>query len=116
MSLSLQDIERYFQSFDDSKFIGLSAGGTVWDTIEDLRDVVGPGFEAVDAVESLVFTKVEISVIDPDTAVLVNEFQQISRLKNGTRVESFGGGSQVWSKGTGAWKLVSVSASSKPNL
>jgi hypothetical protein len=36
-------------------------------------------------------------------------------LKNGSIINVSGGGSQVWSKQSGNWKIVSISASSKPN-
>lgn len=56
-----------------------------------------------------------MSVIDSYTAVLVNEFVQSMTLKDGSIINVSGGGSQVWSKRSGNWKIVSVSASDKPS-
>lgn len=108
------DTERYFEYFELDKFVGLSADGTNWNSIDDLRALIKPSFDMVEKVESLEFTNVHISVIDPNTAVLVNEYEQRILLKSGEIVQDAGGGAQVWSKISGKWKLVSVSASSKP--
>ncbi len=66
------------------------------------------------AYQSLKFPNVNVSVIDDNTAILVNEFTQTVLLRNGTTYTASGGGTQVWSKRSGQWKLVSVSASNKP--
>ncbi len=107
------DIERYFGFFNHEKFIGLNADGTVWHSVEDLKKLIEPGFSSTVKIESLEFSQVRISVIDSNTAVLVNEFSQVMELQNGYEVTSQGGGAQVWSKSTGQWQLVSVSASNK---
>ncbi len=105
------DTKKYFSFIDEKKFSGLNAQGKNWNSIDGLRAMIEPGFAAVDKIKSLVFTNVHITVIDANTAILVNEFQQQVLLKNGARFEGVGGGAQVWSKSTGQWKLVSISAS-----
>ncbi len=55
--------------------------------------------------------KEKFTVINPSTAILVNEYKQTIRLKNKNVVKQAGGGTQVWSKSGNAWKLVSISAS-----
>ncbi len=105
------DIERYFASFNHEKFVGLNADGTIWQSVEDLRKVIGPGFASIEKIVSLDFSQVHVSVIDLNTAVLVNEFTQVMELQDGYEVTSQGGGAQVWSKSSGQWQLVSVSAS-----
>lgn len=107
------DSESYFKFFDKEKFLGLNADGTNWNSISDLRKLIEVGFDAVESVESLKFTNVKISVIDKNTAILVNEYEQILLLKNDSRVTNYGGGAQVWSKASGEWKLASISASTK---
>jgi len=109
----LLDAERYFGYLDFDKFVGLNADGTNWNSINDLKALIGPSFDSIEKIESLNFTNVKVSVIDPNTAILVNEFEQSILLKSGEVVNSAGGGVQVWSKVSGNWKLVSVSASSK---
>lgn len=103
--------EAYFAHFDKTKFVGLNADGSNWNSIDDLRALVEPGFAAIEAVETLHFPNVKISVIDAHTAILVNEYQQSLVLKGGNKMSLAGGGTQVWSKASGTWKLVSVSAS-----
>lgn len=107
------DTSAYFSYFDHDKFSGLNADGTNWTSINDLTAIVEPGFSLTRKIESLEFTHVHITVIDNQTAILVNEYEQQILLKNGERVSDAGGGSQVWSRSTGQWKLVSVSASIK---
>ena len=109
------DVKGYFAFFDHEKFVGLNADGTNWNSIEDLERLIYPSFELIQKVESLVFTNVRISVIDANTAILVNEYEQRVLLKSGELVDFAGGGTQVWSKASGRWKLVSVSASVKPS-
>jgi hypothetical protein len=110
------DVERYFSYFDKEKFTGLNADGTVWSSMKDFEMLVIPGFASVKRIASLEFSKVIITEINQTTAVLVNEYKQRIELKNGEIVDDAGGGTQIWSKSSGAWKLVSVSASEKPKL
>ncbi len=105
------DFDRYLALFDHERFTGLHANGTVMHTITDLVETYQPGFAMVDAIEDLVFQRVKITVIDKNTAILVNEYKDRSRLKTGEVVEGQGGGTQVWSRNGTAWKLVSVSSS-----
>ncbi len=108
------DSDQYFQHFDAEHFIGLNNDGSTWHSIDDLRALIEPGFSAIDKIESLRFTHVKLSVIDKNTVILVNEFEQELVLKDGSNVTVAGGGTQVWSKSGGDWKLVSISASNKP--
>lgn len=108
------DAARYFSHFDADKFVGLNADGTVWQSLDDLEPMINEGFAAIATVTALVFDKVKVSVIDAQTAVLVNEFVQTIEFKHGGTAKYAGGGAQVWSKRSGAWKLVSISASNSP--
>lgn len=108
------DAKRYFQLFDAEKFVGLNSDGTNWNSIAELVPLIKTGFDTIEKVTSLEFPNINISIIDNNTAVLVNEFSQSMVLKNGASVSVSGGGTQVWSKRSGEWKLVSVSASNKP--
>ena len=108
------DSHAYFQHFDHNKFVGLNSDGTNWNSIDDLKPLIEGGFGSIASVNQLVFTNVRVSVIDTYTAILVNEYQQSVTLKSGDLVHLAGGGTQVWSKRSGQWKLVSVSGSNKP--
>ena len=105
------DSEKYFAYFDKEKFTGLNADGTVWHSIKNLETLINSGFPMIDKSISLEFKNVKVTVIDQTTAILVNEYKQSLLLKNGNLVNQSGGGTQVWFKSKGAWKLVSVSAS-----
>lgn len=108
------DAQQYFTFFAQDQFVGLNADGTIWSSIDDLKKLIEPGFNAVAKVESLIFPVVQVSVIDANTAVLVNQYEQVLVLKSGQKILVAGGGAQVWSRLSGQWKLVSISASSKP--
>jgi hypothetical protein len=110
------DADRYFAYFDKEKFTGSNADGTVFRSIKDLEMLIVPGFASVKSIISLEFHNVKITVINQTTVILVNEFKERVELKNGDVVEQAGAGTQVWSKTSGAWKLVSVSASDKPKI
>ena len=60
---------------------------------------------------SLDFANVKVTVINPTTVILVNEYKQTMLLKSGGLVKQSGGGTQVWAKTNDSWKIVSVSAS-----
>jgi hypothetical protein len=105
------DSQRYFACFDKEKFTGLNVDGKVWHSIEALERLVSPGFSQVEEVVSLEFHNVKVTVVNPATAILVNEFRETSRLKDGTVVTQAGGGVQVWARSGSTWKLVSVAAS-----
>ena len=105
------DSNRYFEYYDTEKFTGLNADGTVWHSFKDLETLIDTGFSLTEKVIALEFKKVKVTVISPDTAILVNEYTQSTLLKNGDVVKGAGGGVQVWFKSGLAWKLVSVSAS-----
>lgn len=108
------DIDAYFNLIDANKFVGLNADGSNWNSIDEFKTLMEPSFNSIAKVHKLEFTNVNISVIDSNTAILVNEFEQDIELKNGQTHSFAGGGTQVWSKQTGKWLLVSISASSKP--
>lgn len=108
------DADAYFNHFDREKFTGLNADGTVWQSIAPLEKIIRPGYKWVTRVDSLTFSNVKITVLDAQTAILVNEYEMQMTLKKGNTMTDAGGGSQVWSKRSGRWLLVSVSASAKP--
>jgi len=110
------DAELYFQHFELDKFVGLNSDGTNWNSIDELASLINTGFDSIEEVVSLEFPNINISVIDNYTAVLVNEYSQTVLLKDGRTITFSGGGAQVWTKRSGKWKLVSVSASHKPNI
>lgn len=102
---------RYFEYFDKEKFTGLNADGTVWHSISGLEAMIPSGFAMVEKIISLEFKNVKVTVLNQTTAILVNEYNQLMLLKSGGEVTQAGGGTQVWFKESGIWKLVSVSAS-----
>ena len=105
------DPSRYMAFIDAEKFTGLSADGTVWHSTKDLEALISSGFPMIEEITSLEFRNVKVTVINPTTAILVNEFKQTILLKDKNVIEQAGGGTQVWSKAGSAWKLVSISAS-----
>lgn len=105
------DSSRYFAYIDKEKFTGLSADGKAWHSFADLENVITTGFRMIERIVSLEFSNVKVTVINPSTAILVNEYKQSILLKNTEVVQQSGGGTQVWSKSGDAWKLVSISAS-----
>ncbi len=105
------DASRYLEFIDMEKFTGLSADGKAWHSVKELEDVIHSGFPMVEKIVSLEFANVKVTVINPSTAILVNEYKQTILLKNKSIVKQSGGGTQVWSRTDSGWKLVSISAS-----
>lgn len=105
------NVDAYFQYFDRKHFTALNADGTVVHSMEAFEEVARQQFAALESYRSLEFSQVKISVINRETAVLVNEYKADVVLKSGDLVSASGGGTQVWALRDGAWKLVSVSSS-----
>ena len=109
------DFDRYLAFFDKDKFSGLNGNGTVTHSLADFERIYRPQFSVPQSYESLDFNKVKITIINRTTAILVNEFHARVLLKTGEVVPAAGGGTQVWSKSSGVWKLVNVSSSARPH-
>lgn len=84
------DTKRYFEFIDAEKFVGLNADGTNLNSIVGLNELIEPGFNSIEKVESLIFTNVLISAIDLNTAILVNEYEQKVLLKGGAYYDGAG--------------------------
>ncbi len=109
-----RDLEIYFSLIDQQKFTGLKADGSNWNSFDDLKSDVTSGFSLIDSVKELKFPNIKVTIIDSNTAILVNEYLQVVELKDGIQLSMKGGGTQVWSKSSGNWLLVSISASLSP--
>ena len=107
------DVGRYVEFFDKERFTALNDDGTVTHSFDEFENTYRQQISALVNYESLEFSNVKISVINSQTAILVNEFTASVLLKSGDVVTAKGAGTQVWAETDGAWKLVSVSGSSK---
>ena len=103
------DLDLYFSFFDETSFTALSSNGTTLSSFDRFKKIYEPQFGAVQAYNSLMFDPVHIQVIDPNTAILTNEYTAEVLLISGDVVSAAGAGAQFWSKSTGEWKLVHVS-------
>jgi hypothetical protein len=105
------NVDDYMQFFDKENFSGINSDGTIITSFDVFKSIYASGVKYLKSYKSLVFPKVEISVINSTTAILVNEYKMVGILASGAEFTANGAGTQVWSKETGKWKLVSVSAS-----
>ncbi|MCM8557753.1 YybH family protein [Sphingomicrobium sediminis] len=105
------DTNAYFAHFDGGTFTALNASGTVNTDFDLFRVDYLEASGAIEGYDALDFPKVEVRVLDRDTAVLVNEYQGRVRLGDGNVVAIAGGGQQVWQKTDGEWLMVSVGSS-----
>lgn len=109
------DADRYLSYFDQKDFTGLGADGTVTHSYREFAAQYRQSLPLFDNYEYLEFFKVKITVLNRTTAILVNEFQADIQPKSGPLISLNGGGSQVWCRKRGVWKLVNVaSATAKP--
>lgn len=107
------DVEEYLSHFDRDHFTALNADGTVVHSFADFEDAIRAHFTVLESYEALEFDRVKVTVLDADTAILVNEYRAVVRLASGTTIAAEGGGTQVWRRVDGDWKLVSVSSSAR---
>lgn len=106
------DVESYIANFDEDLFSGLNDDGSVLHSLGDLENLYRQQVPALKKYISLEFKNVKITIIEENVAVLVNEFEASVLLITGDEAHAEGGGTQVWHKKNGEWKLVSVSSSS----
>lgn len=105
------DHDAYLRHFDPHLFTSLNENGTVTHSFDTFQKDYLAGVETIRAYQQLEFKNVKVSIIDPQHAVLVNEYSSTVELKNGSVLEFAGAGTQVWHKSDGAWLLVNVSSS-----
>jgi hypothetical protein len=103
-----EEVEREFHGFIDT-FRRLDPDGTSRKSFDQLEAIIISGLAPIEEIESLEFPSIHITVIDDNTIILIHEYEQML-LEDGFRVSDVGGCAQVWSKSSGMWKLVSVSA------
>jgi len=108
------DVDKYVEFFDKEKFTALNEDGTVTHTFEEFIETYLGQISSVKEYQSLEFLNVKITVVNANTAILVNEFKAKVVLKSGDVIAAGGAGTQVWAESDGNWRLVSVSSSSKP--
>lgn len=105
--------DRYYEFFDSNKFTSLNEDGTVTHSFKEFQKTYDAQVPYIKEYKALEFSNVKITVVDKNTAILVNEYEVEVLLQSGDLVTAAGGGLQVWSNTTGEWKLVSVSSSPK---
>ncbi|WP_164078396.1 nuclear transport factor 2 family protein [Alteromonas facilis] len=115
VAASSLNINAYMAFFDKKKFTALNFDGCVFHELSDFESYYRQQIHALEKYNSLEFTKVKITVLNRCTAILVNEYIAEVVLKSGDSLLAGGAGTQVWSKASGGWKLVNVSASVKTN-
>ncbi|WP_444996322.1 YybH family protein [Aliikangiella sp. IMCC44359] len=113
-SVKAVNIDKYLSFFDQKKFTSLNENGTVYHSYTDFEKLIRQQLPMVKTYKHLVFKNVKVTVINPDTAILVNEYDSGVVLKSGEEFSVSGAGTQVWSKSKGGWLLVNVSSSMKP--
>ncbi len=107
------NVDRYYEFIDTDKYTGLNEDGTVTHTFMEFKKIYDAQIPYIKEYRSLEFSNVKITVIDKNTAILVNEYEAEVLLQSGDVVTGSGAGTQVWSNTTGQWKLVSLSGSTK---
>jgi len=105
------DSDAYYSHFDKQHFSGIHMDGKVWPDFTSFKIAADYGFVSVKKTHSLIFSDVHVQVIDDRTVILINRFEQDIELHDGIRATVKGAGTQVWSRRSGTWLLVSVSAS-----
>ncbi|GAB4197459.1 MAG: hypothetical protein Tsb002_31600 [Wenzhouxiangellaceae bacterium] len=108
------DAERYFSHFNRAKFTALNENGTVTPGFEGFKHDYLTGTASVRRYLSLSFNNINITVLSPATAVLINEYQATVELVDGGTASFAGAGAQIWRREDADWQLVHVSSSSVP--
>ena len=104
-----RDLDLYFSFFEAGSFTALTANGSTLSSFASFKVIYGQQLAAVQSYKALNFDPVYIQVIDPNNAILTNEYTAEVVLASGEVVSAAGAGAQFWSKSNGEWKLVHVS-------
>ena len=107
------DAYSYYKYFDADKHTSLNEDGTVTHSFKEFKKTYDVQIPYIKEYKSLEFSNVKITVVDKNTAILVNEYKAEVLMKSGDVITALGAGTQVWSNTTGEWKLVNVSSSTK---
>ncbi len=108
------DSNRYFEHFDQARFTALNHDGTVTPAFDVFQHDFVKAFAGLKRYQSLEFQNLKISLIDANTAILINEYSATIELNSGAVTDVAGAGSQVWHKSADSWLLVSISSSARP--
>ena len=103
------DHELYFSFFEADSFTALTANGSTLSSFDAFKLIYEPQLGAIQSYNALSFDPVYIQVIDPNNAILTNEYTAEVVLTSGETVSATGAGAQFWTKSSGEWKLVHVS-------
>ncbi|MEM6646206.1 MAG: nuclear transport factor 2 family protein [Bacteroidota bacterium] len=88
--------------------------GTVFASYNAFSAMYTEQLPSIEAILSLEFDNVQVSVLNRTTAVLVNAFTETIVLASGDTLDLAGGGSQVWTRVDAGWKLIHISGSTRP--
>ena len=105
------EAEPYFAFFAQDRFTG-TLDGSVLSSFDELEGMYTQYLPEIKGYLSLDFSKVKVTVIDRDAAVLVNEFSERIVVASGDTLAIEGSGLQVWVREVSEWKLISISGSS----
>ena len=106
------DTEAYLSLFSEDGFSAMLDGSATLSFAEFER-FYRQQVPQIEEIISLDFPVVEIRPIDPQTALLINEYTETLRLSSGEIFESSGGGSQLWIKRDGRWLLQHIAGGAK---
>lgn len=108
----LSNLERFFS--EDARFYWVEDGQIQYPSREALIASLGnflPTLEGLD----LQISRSKIDILDPETALLYAEYQQVTRLQNGTRMDWQGAFSILLRRESGTWRfLIGHSSTRKP--
>jgi hypothetical protein len=104
------DHESYMKFFDSSKLTSFNDDGTITEDFNAFSIMIEKGFSGFKRYKTLEFNTVKISVIDINTAILMNEYNAVVILKNNEAFPVAGAGTQVWNLSNGQWKIVHVTS------
>ncbi len=105
------ELDLYFSFFDSKRFTSLNTAGTVTHTFKEFEHETRESSSTIVRYTSLTFSNVKLTVLNPTTVILVNEYEAELVLAGGQEISASGAGTQVWSNNDGAWQLVSISSS-----
>lgn len=105
--------EPYFDHFSPDQFTALVEGAVLL-SFEEFEQMYREQLPLIEGYLTLEFNKVKITPLSRNAAVLVNEFSETIALATGDTLSIRGGGTQVWTRMEGVWKLVHVSGSTQP--
>jgi len=104
--------DRFLAHFEPEGFSIVINGETRFD-FDEFSEFYLTQSTQIERIDTLNFDLVHITVLNPNSAILLNHYTQTLQLKSGEMIEASGSGTQIWVRRGDNWKIIHVGSHSE---